>query len=123
MGAEDFIGARKIGPILKSASLKYRFPGNFDFPFLLSHLNTITHTHSPPKVKYPDTLTLATRVPPTTVSKDRFSQHFIAISHASGKVVAEGECVVVTFDYQNQKKADIPEEILRVFEREDGGRV
>ncbi|KAJ3104048.1 hypothetical protein HDU97_009595 [Phlyctochytrium planicorne] len=82
---DDFIKARKVGPILKSASIKYIAP-----------------------VEYPDTLTIGVTVDKETIGADRFVQKFKAISHKLNRVVAEGEAVIVTYDYENKKKANIP---------------
>lgn len=89
----SFILAKTVGPIMKSASITYRLP-----------------------TRYPDVVTVAVRVPREKVMKDRFTQQFIIVSRMQEKVVAEGECVVVTFDYQTQRKADIPREIVNAFE-------
>ncbi|KAJ3214188.1 hypothetical protein HDU67_001992 [Dinochytrium kinnereticum] len=68
---DAFIKAKKVGPILKSASIKYIAP-----------------------VEYPDTLTVGVRVPPESIGNDRFTQSFKAVSHKLGRVVAEGEAVI-----------------------------
>ncbi|KAJ3328495.1 hypothetical protein HDU76_009851 [Blyttiomyces sp. JEL0837] len=90
----DFIDARTVGPILKSASIKYIYP-----------------------VVYPDTLTIGVKVDPKSVQKDRFTQSFKAVSHVHNKVVASGEAVIVCFDYEKQRKADIPDAVLAAFKK------
>ncbi|KAJ3193426.1 hypothetical protein HK101_004858 [Irineochytrium annulatum] len=85
----NFITGKKVGPILKSAAIKYIAP-----------------------VVYPDTLT-------ATLGEDRFTQDFVAVSHKMQRVVANGKAEVVTFDYVNQKKAPIPSEVLAAFRKGD----
>ncbi|KNC96594.1 YbgC/YbaW family acyl-CoA thioester hydrolase [Spizellomyces punctatus DAOM BR117] len=93
----SFITARGVGPIAKSVLCKYRAP-----------------------VMYPDTVTVAVRIDPSSVKKDRFTQSAVIVSHAQERVVAEGECVVVSFDYKGQKKADIPKEIINAWKKGEG---
>ena len=83
----DFIDARAVGPILASASIVYKAP-----------------------VTFPDTLTIGSRV--VEVKDDRFSMHYVGVSHKSGRVVCEGDCWIVTYDYRIFKKAPIPQHIL-----------
>ncbi|KAJ3406583.1 hypothetical protein HDU80_010880 [Chytriomyces hyalinus] len=89
----DFIQGKRVGPILKKASISYRRV-----------------------VQYPDTLTVGVRIDPKSVGKDRFDQEFLLVSHGTGSVVADGRATVVTFDYEKGTKADIPPLILRAFE-------
>lgn len=42
------------------------------------------------------------------------------VSHAQERVVAEGECVVVTFDYREQRKAHIPDEVIEAWKIGEG---
>ncbi len=46
-----------------------------------------------------------------TMEKDRFIMKYAVFSHKFKKIAALGEGVLVTFDYQNNKKAIIPDEI------------
>ncbi|KAJ3113126.1 hypothetical protein HDU96_003760 [Phlyctochytrium bullatum] len=89
---DNFIKAKTVGPILKSASIKYVAP-----------------------VEYPDTLTIGVTVKKESIGADRFVQSFKAVSHKLGRVVAEGEAVVVTYDYQAKTKANIPETIRKLM--------
>jgi acyl-CoA thioester hydrolase len=93
-----FVNAQGVGPIIKSVSITYRSP-----------------------TEYPDTIALGVRVDPERVGRDRFTQSFLALSHATGRVVAEGEAVVVCFDYAQQRKADIPEYVVTAFRRAMAG--
>jgi acyl-CoA thioester hydrolase len=83
----EFLGQSGIGPILAAIHCRYKAP-----------------------VVFPDTLTVGTRV--RDVGHDRFTvQHAIA-SHAQQRIVAEGEGVVVCYDYRAGRKAPVPD-VLR----------
>ena len=75
-----------IGPILASTQCIYKIP-----------------------LTYPDHVTVGAKV--DNIEKDRFIMKYAVISHKFKKIAAIGEGVLVTFDYQNNKKALIPEEI------------
>lgn len=77
-----------VGPILHSTSCRYRIP--------------LTH---------PDTVTVGARV--AEVGEDRFRMLFRAVSHRHGAVAADGECLVVTFDYASGTKAEVSEELRK----------
>ena len=77
-----------IGPILASTQCKYKI-----------------------SLTYPDHVTAGARV--DTIEKDRFVMKYVVISHKLKKIAALGEGVLVTFDYQNNKKAFIPDEIRK----------
>ncbi|CAM6054817.1 unnamed protein product [Sphagnum tenellum] len=93
----DFIAARGIGPIVKTVTMKYRAP-----------------------CVYPDTVTVGVRIDPKSVKADRFVQTAIIVSHAQKRVIAEAECHVVTYDYVEKQKADLPEEILEAWRKGEG---
>ena len=77
-----------IGPILASTQCRYKIP-----------------------LTYPDYVTVVAKV--DTIEKDRFIMKYAVISHKHEKIAALGEGVLVTFDYQNNKKAFIPDEIRK----------
>ena len=77
-----------IGPILASTQCRYKIP-----------------------LTYPDYVTVGAKV--DTIEKDRFIMKYAVISHKLKKIAALGEGVLVTFDYQNNKKAFIPDEIRK----------
>lgn len=85
-----------VGPILASAQCRYRFP-----------------------VTYPDTLLVGAKV--TDLGADRFTHRYLAVSQVHQKVAAEGNGVVVTFNYQTNQKAPIPDQMRhRIHELENG---
>ena len=86
------------GPILASTGCKFRAP-----------------------LTYPDTVSVGTRV--SQVEDDRFVMKYAVISHALGKVAAEGEGLIVSYDYRALKKAPLPEEIkTRIRSLENNSR-
>ncbi len=85
-----------VGPILASTQCRFRFP-----------------------VTYPDTLLVGATV--THLGEDRFTHQYLAVSRHHEKIAAEGEGVVVTFNYETNQKAPIPATIRqRIYELENG---
>ena len=77
-----------IGPILASTQCIYKIP-----------------------LTYPDYVTVGAKV--DTIEKERFIMKYAVISHRHEKIAALGEGVLVTFDYQNNKKALIQDDIKK----------
>jgi acyl-CoA thioester hydrolase len=75
-----------IGPILASTQCKFRIP-----------------------LAYPDTVFVGTKI--AEVSEDRFLMKYLVVSRQHRKVAAEGEGVIVSYDYRAQRKAPLPEEL------------
>ena len=71
-----------VGPILHSANCRFRIP--------------LTH---------PDTVTVGVKI--GEVGDDRFVMQYRAVSHHHGAVAAEGESLIVTFDYATGSKAQV----------------
>ncbi|MBZ0273827.1 acyl-CoA thioesterase [bacterium] len=71
------------GPILASASMRFKAP-----------------------VTFPDTVFAAVRV--TDIEKDRFKLDFALASKRLGRVAATGEGTIVSYDYVEGKKIDLP---------------
>ncbi len=84
-----------VAPIFHSVSCRYRLP-----------------------VTYPDEVEIGVRV--KEVQADRFVVEHAVYSRRHARVAAEGEGVVVSFDYAAQAKAPIPDEWRRAFERIEG---
>ena len=74
------------GPILHSASCRFRIP--------------LTH---------PDTVTVGAQI--GDVGGDRFLMRYRAVSHQHGAVAADGESLIVTFDYATASKAPVPDDL------------
>ena len=75
-----------IGPILGATSCKYRLP-----------------------LTYPDTVTVGAKI--TEISEDRFTMKYVVVSHKHQKIAADGDGLVVMYDYHEGKKTAIPEAI------------
>jgi acyl-CoA thioester hydrolase len=88
IGFLEVMNKTNIGPILASTQCRYKIP-----------------------LTYPDHVTVGARV--ETIEKDRFIMKYAVISHKFKKIAALGDGVLVTFDYQNNIKALIPDEIRK----------
>ena len=86
LGYMESVQERGIGPILASASCRYKLP-----------------------LTYPDTVSLGVRV--SHIESDRFTMSFAAVSHKHKRVAAEGDGVIVSYDYKNNCKIPLPEDI------------
>ena len=99
LGLWDYMNETGVGPILASTECKFRLP-----------------------LTYPDTVSAGARV--SEVGDDRFVMKYVVVSHGQGKIAAEGEGVIVSYDYRGLRKAALPEEIkgrIRVLETGAGG--
>ncbi|MFQ5649719.1 MAG: acyl-CoA thioesterase [bacterium] len=82
----QFTEEQGLGPILASTHCTFKYP-----------------------LTYPDRVTVATKV--SEIQEDRFTMDYLVLSQASGKVAAQGQGLVVSYDYRNRKKALLPIEI------------
>jgi acyl-CoA thioester hydrolase len=85
-----------IGAILASIECRYKFP-----------------------LTYPDTVWAAARV--TALGEDRITVHHLVVSQRHGRVAAEGEGLVVSYDYHAKRKAPLPAELRRAIEELEAG--
>lgn len=92
----NFISSSEIGPILASVSCKYKFP-----------------------LLYPDSVYVATKV--YKISSDRFWMKYIIVSKKHEKIAAEGEGVIVSYDYKKATKTPFPENIRSKIELLENG--
>jgi len=83
-GLSESMEGTGIGPILASINCRYLFP-----------------------VTYPDTVRVGTRV--TEIGADRFTVHFRIVSTRHGRVAAQGDSVIVSYDYRTGSKVPLPE--------------
>lgn len=72
-----------VGPILAHTQCRFRFP-----------------------LTYPDTVSVGTSV--TGLGEDRFVMRFTITSHRHGKVAAQGDGLIVAYDYRTQQKTSLP---------------
>jgi acyl-CoA thioester hydrolase len=87
----DYMNETGIGPILASTECRFRLP-----------------------LVYPDTVSVGTRI--SGVEADRFVMKYVVVSHAHAKVAAEGEGLIVSYDYRALRKTTLPDEIKRRIE-------
>jgi acyl-CoA thioester hydrolase len=73
-----------IGPILATTSCKFKIP-----------------------LSYPDKVLIGAKV--VRIEEDRFSMNYLIVSTKHQKVAAEGDGVIVTFNYREGKTVTIPE--------------
>jgi acyl-CoA thioester hydrolase len=74
---------RGIGPILAATNCTFKFP-----------------------LAYPDTVWVGAKV--IAIGDDRFTVRHLAVSQRHQRVAAEGEAVIVTFDYRGKCKMALP---------------
>lgn len=97
MGLIDFMNKTGIGPILATTSCRFRIP-----------------------LTYPDSVLIGAKV--VSVEDDRFVMNYIVVSKRHRKPAAEGEGVIVAFDYRGGKKVPVPEALKqKVLEIERSG--
>lgn len=83
----EFMKLTGLGPILASTKATFKIP-----------------------ITYPDTVSIGARV--SDISDDRFIMEYRVISHKVNLIAALGEGVVVSYNYNDNRKAPIPDEIL-----------
>ena len=75
-----------IGPILASVTCRFKFP-----------------------LTFPDRVLVGTRA--DTIGEDRFTMHHRVVSTRHNRVAADGEGVIVTYNYQDNCKAQLPQAV------------
>ena len=83
----DFLSYQRdfgIGPILASTECRFKMP-----------------------LQYPDTVIVGAKV--LSIEEDRFVMGYEVFSTKHQRIAADGEGVVVTYDYRNNKKVPIPD--------------
>ena len=86
IGVWDYMEKHKIGMILHSTSCRFRRP-----------------------LQYPDKILVGTRI--TDLRVDRYTMKYLLYSHTQQNVAAEGEGIIVVYDYNKNKKCEMPLEI------------
>lgn len=86
LGLQEYKEQTGIGPILGSTACKYKFP-----------------------LTYPDTLSVGAKT--ISIEEDRVTMKYIVMSHRHQKIAAEGDGVIVMYNYREGTKTAIPEEI------------
>ena len=81
-----------IGAILHSTSCRFRLP-----------------------LFYPDTVVVGAKA--SEIGEDRFTMAYRIFSKDQNAIAADGEGIVVSFDYANSKKAPLPNIVVEALER------
>ena len=84
LGFNEVKAETGVGPILASTQCRFRIP-----------------------LTYPDTVSVGAKV--LNVEEDRFTMHYLIVSHRHKEVAAEGDGLLVAFDYKTLNKAKLPE--------------
>ncbi len=84
-----------VGPILASARCEFKRP-----------------------LSYPDRIFVGIRV--SEMGTDRFTMQFKIFSQKLQKIAAEGDGVIVSYNYRELRRAPIPEEVRRRIEELEG---
>ena len=87
IGVNDFMQEQSIGPILASTKADYKAP-----------------------LVYPDTVTIAAKI--THAQGKKIHMNYAVFSQHLGTLVAEGEALIVYFNYAKKQSCAIPEIIL-----------
>jgi acyl-CoA thioester hydrolase len=92
----EFKAETGIGPILASTQCQFKAP-----------------------LTYPDTVSVGATIP--DIQQDRFVMKYRVVSHDLQRVVAEGDGLIVSYDYRAKEKAPLPEELRqRILNIENG---
>jgi len=93
----EFLARDPVGPILAETSCRFRAA-----------------------LSYPDTVWVGARV--ESVGEDRFVMRYAVLSRRLGRLAAEGEGILVCFDYRQNKKAPVPERLRGRIAAIEAGR-
>ncbi len=77
-----------VGPILASIQVRFR-----------------------KALTYPDTIAIGARV--ASLGEDRFTLDHVIVSRKLGAIATEGQATIVIYDYAQEKKAPIPDDLRR----------
>jgi len=88
--SESVMGEKRVSSILASTQCKFIYP-----------------------LAYPDSISVGVRV--DTMADQYFTMKYAVISHKHQRLVAIGDAKVVMFDYANNKKVSIPNEIRKTI--------
>jgi acyl-CoA thioester hydrolase len=87
----EYMGTTGVGPILAATSCRFKIP-----------------------LTYPDTVSIGTRV--SEIKENRFTMEYYVVSHQYQKIAAEGDGLIVCFNYNENEKAPLPAELKKRIE-------
>lgn len=124
MDAYDHVNNVVFFRYFESARVEYLERCGFNDSYREQRVGAILHSTNcrfRRALVYPDRVTVGARV--TEMEEDRFTMEYRAVSHEQEEVAAEGDGVVVSFDYEAGDKTPIPEAVRSgVRELETGDR-
>ena len=91
LGLLEYMEVTGVGPILAATSCRFKVP-----------------------LTYPDTVSIGTRV--SEIDDDRFTMEYFVVSHRHQRIAAEGNGLIVCFDYKQNKKTAVPMELRQRIE-------
>ena len=86
LGFFDFMERMGVGPILASTSCRFKFP-----------------------LTYPDTVSVGTRI--SGLEESQFVMEYRIASRRHARIAAEGEGLIVCYDYREKRRAPIPDDL------------
>ena len=92
LGVMDHLKKTKVGPILASTRCDFRVP-----------------------LSFPDEIVIGAWI--DQIAEKRFTMHYRVHSLSQQCLVAEGEGLIVFYDYESKKSSAIPEHIVQNIER------
>lgn len=92
LGLLEYMESTGVGPILAATSCRFKIP-----------------------LTYPDTVSIGTRV--SEIDNDRFMMEYYVVSHRHQRVAAEGNGLIVCFDYKQNRKTAVPAELKQWIEQ------
>jgi len=98
IGVWDYMEKYRIGMILHSTNCRFRLP-----------------------LQYPDHISVGTRA--VDLQVDRYTMKYLLYSHTQGNVAAEGEGIIVVYDYNKNQKCEMPAQIRDAIIRLEGTSV
>lgn len=106
----------------ESARVRYLRECGFTRSYEVDRVGAILHSTDARfrrPLRYPDTVLVGARV--TDLSSDRFTMAYRVVSLEGDATAAEGNGIVVSFDYRTGQKTVVPEEVRRrIQEIEEG---
>lgn len=124
MDAYDHVNNVVFFRYFESARVEYLERCGFNDSYREDRVGAILHSTScrfRRALVYPDRVAVGARV--TEMEEDRFTMEYRVVSHEQEEIAAEGDGVVVSFDYEAGVKTPIPQAVRRgVRELETGDR-
>ena len=95
IGVHEHIKQFSVGPILATTHCNFKLP-----------------------LDYPDHIHIATRS--SILSPKKFNMEFVVFSERHGAVTADGDGLIVYYDYANEKSCEIPNAIVTAIKTLEG---